>query len=315
VAGARATAAAMAAVTAALATSCYATHEYREIRESPARQEPVPEPLPIHVAMVAGELRLGAAGSDVLYDARVRLCRDHFTARLSRGAPGAEAVEVGIGRKPGGTPALPAVDEKNVVDLGIGPGVAADIRLDLAAGRHRASLGGLRIAGLAVACGSGDLLIDFATPVRQSPKTMLIEAGTGRIHVRGLGNASPGTVTVHGGSGPVDIDLGGAWVRDASIEFDVRLADVVVRFPFGPGVAVRADGRDPADLVLPGFRQDRTGTWLSPGFPGNGRRIDLRIRPGIGRFEAQPSGDGEVASAPASSSLLGPRRSGITPPL
>jgi hypothetical protein len=304
---------AVALLAAALSVSCYATHEYREIHEAPARQEPVPDPLPIHVAMVAGDLHLGAAEGDVLYDARVRLCRDHFVARLSRGEPGALAVEVGIARRPGGALVAPADDEKNIVDLGIGPAVAADLRLDLASGRHRVSLGGLRIAGLAVACGSGDLAIDFGTPVRQSPAAIVIEAGAGRLVVRGLGNASPAGVTVRGGSGPVDIDLGGAWIRDATIDFDVRLADVLVRSPAGPGLAVRVEGRAPADLALPGFRQDKDGTWLSPGFPGNGRRIDLRVRPGIGRFEVQQGG--ESATAAAASSLLAPRRSDITPPL
>jgi hypothetical protein len=312
---ARASAVTAAVLAAVLGASCYATHEYREIRAAPARPDPAPNLLPVDIAMVAGELHLGPAAGDVLYDLRVRLCRDHFAARLSRGLPGEEAIAVGIRRRPGDAPDVPVDEEKNSVDLGLGAAVAADIHLDLAAGRHRASLGGLRIAGLHVACGSGDLEIDFAAPVRQSPAAMLIEAGAGRVLVKGLGNASPGTLTVHGGSGPVDIDLTGAWALDAAIEVDVRLADVVVRFPPGLGLAIRADGREPADLTLPGFRHEPDGLWVSPGFPGDGRRIDLLLRPGIGRFEARPVAGGAAAPGPAASSLLAPRRSDITPTL
>jgi hypothetical protein len=301
------------ALAAALGMACYATHEYREIREAPARPDPAPDPLPVHVAMVAGELHLEPAAVDVLYDLRVRLCRDHFAVRLSRGVPGAEAIEVGIRRRPGDAPDVPVEEEKNSVDLGLGTAVPADIRLDLAAGRHRASLGGLRLAGLQVAAGSGDLEIDFASPVRQSPAAMLIEAGTGHVLVNGLGNASPGTLTVHGGSGPLDLGLTGAWSRDAAIVIDAPLADVVVRFPPGLALAIRADGREPADLTLPGFSHEPDGLWQSPGFPGTGRRIDLRLQPGIGFFEARPVAAGTAAPGPAASSLLAPRRSDITP--
>jgi len=308
---ARAFVVAAAALAALLAMSCYATHEYREMRETPARPDPAPDPLPVRVAMVAGELHLGPAAADVLYDLRVRLCRDHFALRLSRGVPGAEAIEVGIRRRPGKAPDVPVEEEKNSVELGLGAAVAADIRLDLAAGRHRASLGGLRIAGLRVSAGSGDLEIDFASPVRQSPAAMLIEAGTGPVRVTGLGNASPGRLTVHGGGGGLDLDLTGAWGQDAAIEIDVPLADVVVRFPPGLALAIRADGREPADLGLPGFTHQPDGLWLSPGFPGTSRRIDLRLQPGIGRLEALPA----AAPPPAASSLLAPRRSDITPTL
>jgi len=304
---------AAAALAAVLAVSCYATHEYREIHEAPARPDPAPDPLPVHVAMVAGDLHVGPAVADVLYDLRVRLCRDHFAARLSRGAPGAEALEVGIRRRPGKAPDVPVEEEKNFVDLGLAAAVAADIRLDLAAGRHRVSLGGLRIVGLRVSAGSGDLEIDFGSPVRQSPATMLIETGTGPVRVSGLGNAGPGTLAVHGGGGPLDLDLTGAWGHDAVIEMDVPLADVVVRFPPGLALAIKADGREPGDLALPGFIHDPDGVWLSPGFPGTGRRIDLRLQPGIGRFEALPVEAAIGAPLPAASPLLAPRRSDITP--
>jgi len=306
---------ATAALAALLAMSCYATHEYREIHEAPARPDPAPDPLPIHVAMVAGDLRVGPASADVLYDLRVRLCRDHFAARLSHGAPGAEALEVGIRRRPGRAPEVPVEEERNSVDLGIAPGVAADIRLDLAAGRHRASLGGLRIADLRVAAGSGDLVIDFASPLRQSPATVSIETGAGPVRLSGLGNASPGRLTVRGGGGPLDLDLAGAWSHDAAIEIDVPLADVVVRVPPGLALSVRAEGRDPSDLSLPGFTRDPDGLWLSPGYQGNGRRVDLRLQPGIGHFEALPVAPGSGPAPPAASSLLAPRRSDITPTL
>lgn len=312
---ARAPGVAAAALAAMLSLACYATHQYRESRESPLRPDPAPDPLPVRVSMVAGDLQLGAAQSDLLYDLRLRHCRDHFAARLARGSPGAEVIEVGIRRRPGRAPEVPVEQERNIVDLRLGPAVAADIRLDLAAGRHRASLGGLRLAGLVVTAGSGDLAIDFATPVRRSPDVIRIEAGTGPIRVIGLGNASPGLLAVRGGGGPLDLDLTGAWSRDAVIELDVPLADIVVRFPPGLALAITAPGREPADLALPGFTRDPDGLWLGPLSQGSGRRIDLRLEPGIGRFEAIPAAAAAAADAPAASSLLAPRRSDITPTL
>lgn len=296
--------------TAGPALSCYATHEYRESRAAAPRPDPPPAVLPVRVAMVAGELRLGAAPGDLLYDLRVRLCRSHFAVRMPA-AGGAPSVDVGLRRRPGEGPAVAIDEERNSIDLGLGAQVPADIRLDLGAGRHRASLGGLRLAGLRIDGGSGDLDIDFATPLLESPATMSVAGGTGRVALRGLGNASPGTLAVHGGSGPVTIDLGGAWTRDAAITIDAPLGDVLVEVPAGLGVVIATEGRDADDLALRGFARDEEGRWISPGLDAAARRVILHVMPGIGRFEARLAAPG----ASSASSLLAPRRSDITPTL
>jgi hypothetical protein len=279
---------AAAVLAAVLSAGCYATHEYQEIRESPAAPASVPAALPVRIAMVAGELHLGRAAPDRLYDLKLKACRNHFLARVEHGTSAAPALEVGIRRRPGRDPGMPTDEERNVVDLALGQQTPVDLRLDLGAGHHEVELGGIRLAGLAVACGSGGLALGFGEPTLGDPEQIMLDAGTGTLVVRQLGNASPGFVAVRGGSGSIRLDLSGIWRRDAQIQLDVRLAEVLLDVPRALAVEIRAAGRDPADLVLPEFGRDAGGRFLSPGYAGESRRhLSIEVGPGIGRVEAR----------------------------
>ena len=278
-------ASAAAAVSGALvAAGCYATHEYREIRERPAASGVAA--LPVRVALVSGDLHVGRAERDALYELKVRYCRSHFAPLLSHGTEGAP-LEIGLRRRPSDAPIVPAGDERNRIDLGLNPDRPVDLRLDLGAGRQVASLGGLQLAGLVVACGDGAVTVDFDEPTRGDLERIDIEAGTGGLRLLRIGNASPGGLVVRGGSGPIEIDLRGAWRRDASLQIGVTLGDVLLLVPGRLAVDLRATGRDPADLRLAGFSRDAEGRYLSPVAGRAERRLSIAVEPGIGSVEAR----------------------------
>jgi len=266
-------------------TACYATHEYREIRERPAATGSAA--LAARVALTAGDLRLGRGERDALYDLRLRYCRSHFAPRLAHGVPGAPSLEVGLQRRRTDTMAVPSDDERNRIELDLNPDHEIDLRLDLGAGRHVASLGGLQLARLTLACGDGDVALDFDEPTRGNLEQIDVDAGTGSLQLARLGNASPAAVVVRGGSGTLELDLRGSWRRDATLQIGVRLGDVLVLVPRGLAVEVRAAGRDPADLALEGFVKDAEGRYLGPTAGNGARRLSIAVEPGIGLFEAR----------------------------
>jgi len=285
--------AAAAAIIACGAAACYATHEHREIREKPAVSGAAS--LQARVALVAGDLRLGRGERDALYDLKVRYCRSHFAPRLTHGGDGAPFLEVGLRRRRAEAVAVPAGEERNRIDLGLNPDRPVDLRLDLGAGRHAATLGGLHLVGLEVACGDGAVTLDFDEPTRGELERIAIDAGTGALRLARLGNASPAGFVVHGGSGPIELDLRGAWRRDASLQVGVRLGDVLLLVPRALAVDLGATGRDPADLLLVGFARGPEGRYLSPAADG-ARRLSIEIGPGIGLIEARLVDDDKMTS-------------------
>lgn len=266
-------------------TACYATHEYREIRERPAATGSTA--IAARVALTAGDLRLGRGERDALYDLRLRYCRSHFAPRLAHGLPGAPSLEVGLQRRRTETMSVPAGDERNRLELDLNPDRDVDLRLDLGAGRHVASLGGLRLARLAVACGDGAVTLDFDEPTRGDLAQIAVDAGTGDIRLARLGNASPEAIVVRGGSGTMELDLRGSWRRDATLQIAVRLGDVLLLVPRNLAVEVRAPGRDPADMVLEGFVKDAEGRYVVPAAGDGSRRLSVAVEPGVGLFETR----------------------------
>lgn len=276
---------AAAAIVACATAACYATHEYREIRERPAASGAAV--LPARVALTAGVLRIGRAERDALYDLRMRYCRSHFALRLAHGGEGAPSLEIGLSRRREDAFAIPADAERNRIDLGLSPDQAVDLRLDLGSGRQIARLGGLRIVRLEVACGEGDVSLDFEEPTQGDLERILVEAGTGALRLGRLGNGSPASIEVRGGNGPIEIDLRGAWRRDAVLGIAVRLGDVLLLVPRRLAVDLRAAGRDPADLRLAEFARDSAGRYLGPSAGGGARRLSIEVGPGIGLVEAR----------------------------
>ena len=246
---------------------------------------------------MAGELRNGRGATGALYDLKVRHCKSHFAARLAHGNDRDPLLLVGLRQKPGQVVSVPVDEERNQVELEFNPDIPLDLRLDLGAGRHTAALGGLDLRGLAVSCGSGALTLDFDVPERGELDQVTFDGGTGPLRILRLGNASPSLVSLRGGSGLFGIDLRGAWRRDAMVQIDVRLGDVTLDLPRGLAVEIRASGRDPDDLVLPGFTRGPEGVYLAPAAAGpavaekstgaSARRIVIQVGPGLGRVEAR----------------------------
>jgi hypothetical protein len=259
---------------------CYVTHTYDTVREAPEVGDI--ESLTVDVAVVAGEVRIGRAGGDRLYDLDLRFCESHFTPRISRADSDVSAsLSVGLKRRRSVSQPPPG-NERNRLDLDLSRDAPIDLVLDLGAGRHHAQLGGLHLQSLDLATGSGRVTIDFDRPTADELRLFRASVGPGGLRVGGLGYASPDLMSLSAGGGEFAIDLGGPWDKDGIVQLDVRLGDVTLIAPVNLGLMVVVEGREPDDLILPDFSRDERGDFRSPGFDAAKRRITVRCGRGLG---------------------------------
>jgi len=267
---------------------CYVAHSYGTVREAPDAGGV--ESLSVEVAAVAGEVRIGRADGEQLYDLDLEFCERHFTPRVIRSDSGSgSSLFVGLKRQRSDSAPLHG-DERNRLDLDLDPEAALDLVLDLGAGRHYAQLGGLRLRSLDVASGTGRVSIDFDRPTSDELRRFRAIIGPGGLRVGGLGYASPGFMSLSAGGGEFAIDLGGPWDKDGVLQLDVRLGDVTLIIPDDLGLIVVVEGRDAEDLSLPGFTRDESGDFLSPGFPDAKRRVTVRCGRGLGALRVERNG-------------------------
>lgn len=106
-------------------------------------------------------------------------------------------------------------------------------------GESRLALGGLSVVGLDLDLGTGSHELSFDGTPAVPMKDFQIDASIGELSVRGVGNASPETVRIGHRMGSVNVDLGGGWARDASIEVRCGVGECRVRVP--QDVAVSLD--------------------------------------------------------------------------
>jgi N-terminal domain of toast_rack, DUF2154 len=283
------TAASLALILGAISAGCYATHHYSQIRER--RDQGLATSLAASLSIVAGEVSIHPGAVGVLYDLRLRYCRSHFAPRVTRETEGGAGVlRAGLRRRHRSGETVTPRDERNEVDLALSPDVPVDLALDLGHVRSSIQLGGLHLARLSLASGTGRVTVAFDRPTEGDLTTFRVDGGAGLLRLRGLGNASPASLVLSAGSGTFDLDLGGAWRHDARVRIDVRLGDVILRLPGDLGVVVIPDGRDPGDLVLPGFTCDEQGAYRRPSRQEGAPQITVEIGPGLGLLEARIEG-------------------------
>jgi hypothetical protein len=98
-----------------------------------------------------------------------------------------------------------------------------------------------------------------------------------------LANANTGDIRVNVGAGNVDLDLGGEWTRDVTLEVDVTLGGIIVHVPGDVGVRVEMR------RSLASFRQRnltlRDGAFYSDNWESAPRKLRIRADTKLGRFE------------------------------
>ena len=103
---------------------------------------------------------------------------------------------------------------------------------------------GLELTTAEVELDRGVLGLRVSEPLRIPMERLSVKGRIGTMVLRSLGNASPKTLDVRHGVGAALVDLSGAWLRDADVDFQVTFGNGELALPDG----VNIEGLDGAAL-------------------------------------------------------------------
>jgi hypothetical protein len=118
--------------------------------------------------------------------------------------------------------------------------IPRDLPLDLEArmegGYLMLDLAGLELTTAGVELDRGVLGLVVSEPLRTPMERLSVEGRMGTMVLQSLGNASPRQIRLRHGIGAAHVDLGGGWLRDADVDFQVAFANGTLKLPDGINV-------------------------------------------------------------------------------
>ncbi|RMH17990.1 MAG: hypothetical protein D6696_14210 [Acidobacteria bacterium] len=108
----------------------------------------------------------------------------------------------------------------NRVTITVPRGHPLDVVGTIGMGESEIDLGGLWVREVDLEVGMGDHFLEFRQPTPYPVDSFRVEGSMGNLELRGLGRASPKTVTVEHSMGEVFVDLEGDWRTDGEIAVD-----------------------------------------------------------------------------------------------
>lgn len=179
----------------------------------------------------------------------------------------------------GGLPNFGAVE--NTWDLYLD---TAPIELEVRAGAFKGQLelGGLALQDLEIFTGAANLELNFSTPNLSSMGSFRFTTGASNVDLIGLGNANFSLLEFRGGAGDYTIDFSGQLQRDATVEIDAALSNIVIIVPEGVPAVVAVEG---------GLNNvNAHGSWAGGGgtnfvLAGTGPTLTIQIDIGAGNLD------------------------------
>ena len=248
-------------------------------------------PLRVEIKFAAGGVKLHGADAGRLYDAAVTYCAEHTEpaaalAGASQGLRGLLTLDlhgrVGVFQGFGG--------ERNRMDLRLTRDMPLDLYLSLGAGESVVDLRGLSVSKLQVKAGSGDSRIVFGDPNPVPAEHVEIEGPIGDLSVDRLGNSNASNVRIRGGVGFLEVDLRGAWSRDANILVEAQVGNMELTLPeAGPGIELRVGNPWRDKLQISGFAS-RGDALYSEGYDASRTKVHVTVEAGLGRLQVERNG-------------------------
>lgn len=206
------------------------------------------------------EIGPGAAGEPV----RVRATYDTNTYELSERfqvdeATGSWTYEVGFRRTSASF--LVAVikqlfsGSRPRVAVSLPPDVPYDLELHSAQGGGEVELGGLWLTSAEIDFQQGGGWVGFSEPLLEPVESLALRFTQGGGEIEGVGNASPRELNVSFAMGGGDVDLRGAWQRDADVTIGLKMGGASVWLP---------DNAEVRGIDRSGLRAPRAGEVPQP---------------------------------------------------
>lgn len=256
---------------AALAVPCLGAQTWRTLESS--RQLRDSNEHHVRLQFAAGRINVTATSAPVLYSMQLRY-DESIAAPIHRYDPEERALVLGVESQVHLFSPSIRDQTKSEMRVSLSRAVPIDLELELGATRATLDLGGLDLLNMRVNSGASETKLDFSTPNVGRLRALEIDVGAASLEARNLANANAAAVRVSGGVGNVDLDFGGAWTQDMTVEAQVALGKLTLRVPRDVGVRVEVQ-RFIASLDLEGMRK-RGDAYYSENW--DGAKYHLRVR-------------------------------------
>ncbi len=224
-----------AAVASVLRPEAAHAQTWREVTTS--RQLGGENSLRIDIRYGAGRFQVSPADGGVLYRMHLRYDEENFEPVAEFEGDhlrlGVESIGRGLSLGKG--------KSSGELDVELARGVPMDLDLEFGAVRADVDLGGLSMTDLEITTGASESRVDISEPNPIPMESATFEVGAADFSARHLGNLNAERMEVDAGVGNIVLDFTGEWQRDATVNVDMGLGALELRFPRGLGVRLIRD--------------------------------------------------------------------------
>jgi len=194
----------------------------------------------VRVRYGAGRIDIASTTAPVLYAMTLRYDESTSTP-LHSYDPAARILTVGVDGQSEHFNHNLGDKSRGEMRLSLSPRVPVDLSLDLGATKATLDLGGLNLTGLQLESGASETVVDFSSPNQGRMQSLDVDVGAASFEARNLANANAAKVRVHGGVGGVELDFGGQWQQDMTVDVDLALGKLTLHVPRDVGVRVEVE--------------------------------------------------------------------------
>jgi hypothetical protein len=174
-------------------------------------------------------------------------------------------------------------DDSGELRLVLPAAAPLDLDLQLGGTESRLELGGLTLRSLRLECGATDANVAFSRPNRTQMSDLTIDVGAADLLAVNLADANADRIRVHGGVGVVDLDFGGSWTRDLTLDTRLTVGKLILRVPADVGIRLELD------RLVAGFEHDgmvkREGAWYSTNYDAAPHKLQVHAETYFGQIE------------------------------
>jgi hypothetical protein len=204
----------------------------RQLRDSSAHR--------VRVHYAAGRFDVTSTSAPVLYSMTLRYDESTMTP-LHRYDASTRLLELGTEGESKHFAHGSGDEGKGEMRLTLSRSVPLDLQMDLGATKAMLDLGGLQLQRVKLQSGASETVLDFSSPNNARMDILDVDVGAATFEGRNLGNARASSIRVHGGVGSVDLDLGGQWTQDATVDVELALGKLTLHVPRDVGVRLEVD--------------------------------------------------------------------------
>jgi hypothetical protein len=255
-----------------------------EIEVGPTQTEEIFIPFPaaedanLNIGFGAGELKLSPGAEEALVEGTASYNVQDFQPTITQDGNNIELKTGKLEIK--GVPRISGANVKNDWELKLGS-MPMDLTIDAGAYRGEFELGRLALQSLEVSDGASDVDLVFSAPNQVPMSQFRYNTGASNVQISGLANANFSSMTFRSGAGNYRLDFSGVLQRDATVNVESGISQVVIVVPAGTSARVQVS----SSLTNITAR----GVWDQAGdeyvLEGDGPTLTIYVTMGAGSLE------------------------------